>query len=230
MHKKPIERLCSICQKLKITPYKDICRSCYQSKWALSINPKVCADCLKTFKTSGKICLSCARKVRLKNKTFLPCNDCQRKNVLITNIGLNLCTKCTRNRKDKEIPGHKEKRIKQNRGWQRKSRGIPIDLPLRKSKGYWKTPQGYIMIYKKGHPNANANDCIQEHCYVMSEYIKRPLKRNESVHHKNGIRDDNRIENLELWHRGQPSGQRLEEKIQWAKSFLEEYGFKIEKA
>ncbi len=38
-----------------------------------------------------------------------------------------------------------------------------------------------------------------------------------------GIRDDNRIENLELWSKAQPSGQRVEDKIKWCKEFLKEY-------
>ena len=60
----------------------------------------------------------------------------------------------------------------------------------------------------------------------LTKYLQR-IKQNESVHHKNGVRNDNRIENLELWHKGQPAGQRLEDKIKWCKEFLEEYGFKI---
>lgn len=68
---------------------------------------------------------------------------------------------------------------------------------------------------------------ILEHKYIMSKKLGRPLMKNESVHHKNGMRNDNRLENLELWSSSHPSGQRVEEKIEWAKQFLETYGIKV---
>ena len=61
------------------------------------------------------------------------------------------------------------------------------------------------------------------HTIVMEEIIGRPLLRSESVHHKNGQRDDNRPENLELWSRSQPAGQRVEDKVAWALEILRLY-------
>lgn len=83
---------------------------------------------------------------------------------------------------------------------------------------------GYIHLSgHRGHPNAYANGYIPEHVYVMSQYLGRPLIKGESVHHKNGVRDDNRLENLELWSRGQPAGQRIADKVAWAREILKLY-------
>lgn len=54
------------------------------------------------------------------------------------------------------------------------------------------------MIRSYGHPNGSKGGYVFEHRKIMSDLIGRPLERHELVHHKNGMRDDNRIENLEL--------------------------------
>jgi HNH endonuclease len=83
----------------------------------------------------------------------------------------------------------------------------------------------FIKCPDPDHPNAKSKPgWIAEHVWVMSQVLGRPLRRGESVHHKNNIKHDNRPENLELWHTHQPRGASVEDTVRWARWFLAEHG------
>jgi hypothetical protein len=83
--------------------------------------------------------------------------------------------------------------------------------------------QGYVWE-KVGHRDgATSNGWIQRHRLVVEEHIGRALLDGENVHHRNGRKDDNRIENLELWVTRQPKGQRVTDLVQWAREILDRY-------
>ena len=165
------------------------------------------------------------------------------------------CTKCNKQKSLDEF--YRSKQSKDGRRWQCKACDYKSTIKSRKSKcpmcgnnkdirsktcekcrvyskcnwkgGKTTTANGYVYVYTPEHPNSNMRGYVMEHRLVMEDKLGRFLTQKENVHHINGIRDDNRLDNLELWVRSQPTGSRVEDKIEWCISFLKEYGYKVVK-
>jgi hypothetical protein len=91
---------------------------------------------------------------------------------------------------------------------------VPVNVITGKgtlSHGYWKVP-----VPPELRHLVNGETSALEHRLVMAQHLGRPLRSDESVHHRNGRKTDNRIENLGLWSRYQPNGARVEDLLAWA--------------
>lgn len=104
-------------------------------------------------------------------------------------------------------------------------KGTPIDRPTRDPEDPLTWPRhvnkdGYAVRATTIHSKQVR---ILEHRHIMELHLGRPLRPEETVHHKHGARSDNRIEKLELWSSSQPPGQRVEDKVEWAKEILALY-------
>lgn len=85
-------------------------------------------------------------------------------------------------------------------------------------------PEGGRRIDVNGYVHVRINGVLRrEHRWIMEQWLQRPLRPGETVHHLNGIRTDNRIENLELWSKHQPPGQRVVDVLDWCRQFIIRY-------
>ena len=111
-----------------------------------------------------------------------------------------------------------------NPHYKRLTNGPPMDAPIRER--VYDLPIGHIYEKSDGYCTikiANGN-YMQHHRHVMEQRLGRKLRPKETVHHFNGIRDDNRPENLELWRTHQPKGQRVSDLIPHWMDCLSDYG------
>lgn len=125
------------------------------------------------------------------------------------------CAPCRKTRERKSARAASER--------SRDRRRLQDGAQTRKGRRVERTSKGYRSLYLPDSPAAMANGCVAEHRHVMAVALGRPLRSDENVHHANGDRQDNRLENLELWSTRQPPGQRVEDKTAWAIEWLSVY-------
>lgn len=161
----------------------------------------------------ARVCvtITCTRQSHRKTGE---CESCYRKrNRLLSGCSI------------KECPGGVVARGWCGKHWQRWRTHGSTD-PSRIARVYgdtYITRAGYVVEYVPGHVQADEDGRTLYHRRVMSDIIGRRLESYENVHHKNGNRQDNRPNNLELWISRQPAGQRIQDLVAWAKWILETY-------
>lgn len=105
-----------------------------------------------------------------------------------------------------------------------------VDVPIREVSGDGYLHHGYMVIpvSPEFRHLSNGQASMAEHRFVMAKHLERPLREDENVHHMNGNRTDNRLENLELWSTSQPSGKRVEDLLEYAQVILDRNGEEFE--
>lgn len=119
-------------------------------------------------------------------------------------------------------------RFHYNRHW----RGSPLTAPKQRRGDVWSDwfkdiRSGYIIrrmtVTGRNAAGYKGSKKIQYQHRVVWEEAYGPLTDGQNIHHKNGNRADNRLENLELWDTSQPAGQRVEDKLAYAREIFEKY-------
>lgn len=140
-----------------------------------------------------KICITCEKLFEEKKETQKACSrSCNAKHHNKELAKRFVCPRCP-------ICGKETIRSSRAKYCSRKCQGVGRRgdrHPLWKG-GVKQRNDGYVYIYKPEHPN-HCNGYILEHRVIMENFIGRLLEKTEIVHHVNGKKDDNRIENLLL--------------------------------
>ena len=177
------KRRCSDCREPLVSGAKGRCWACHLAhKAATTIQMPPCDTCGKPMSYRGGV----------------RCAECRAENVRV----LQTCPQCGGPKQESA----KACAVCRKMTWSLRATEAtsPDDLAVG---GSWRTPQGYVFRYVGNHPHYPKGG-IPEHRLVMEQTLGRFLEPHERVHHINGIREDNRPENLELWKIDHPSGVR----------------------
>jgi hypothetical protein len=135
--------------------------------------------------------------------------------------------RCTRPARSSKTPicDRCDQRRRKGISSERPFAGEEVSNPRLTSQGYLEVsipPTHWLHPYGTGKAWQTTR-YMKHHVFVMAEHLGRPLEKHENVHHLNGVRSDNRIENLEIWSSSQPAGQRISDKVDWAVEILRLY-------
>ena len=183
-----IKQCISYCNKfVERIIYSSICIVCKKFYYLIGYYPRIIAVAGACSKKCGSVLTGRANETG----KYIPCAICN---------------------KQKWITQYRIKRSKRF-FCSRKCHGIGVSGELSTTWNGGKMKSGGY-IYTSIH-NHNSRKYVGEHRIVMEKYLGRKLKPFENIHHINGIRNDNRIENLELWTTSQPYGQRVDDIIKF---------------
>ncbi len=177
---------------------------------------KICPECEKEFLASWQYRGSGISAI-LQEQTYCSCGCANKSRRNKTQIPVRTCKNCG---KSFELPRYLDKMgVSQGFHSSQKSRIFcSRHCAYEAQRSDWH-------VDKNGYRYCTSNGKgIYEHRIVMERKIGRELLAHETVHHKNGDRSDNKIDNLELWSSRQPGGQRMADKIEHAIDLLTEQG------